>query len=175
MIVIKGEKIILKTFERHEYHVFYKKYVADPIMDPNQYVYNKEKVDKSFNAIKEKETYYPIVGIFLPNSEVIGELSFKRINYEKSQCELGIVLANNEYKGLGYGTEAVHLAIEYAFNTLKLNNILVDTMGSNIKMRRILNKLGFDLISKEHNYYDMGNRKEDKLNYILLNPNNWAK
>jgi RimJ/RimL family protein N-acetyltransferase len=37
----------------------------------------------------------------------IGELSFKRINHQKSQCELGIALANDNYKGFGYGIEAV--------------------------------------------------------------------
>lgn len=64
----------------------------------------------------------------------IGELSFKRINREKNQCEFGIVLANDNYKGLGYGTEAIKLAIDYVFNTLKLKYIYADTMGSNFKI-----------------------------------------
>jgi RimJ/RimL family protein N-acetyltransferase len=40
------------------------------------------------------------------------------LNHEKSQREIGIVIINDKYKGVGYGTEAVELAIGYIFNAL---------------------------------------------------------
>lgn len=169
MISIKGNKICLRTFTKEEYHRCWKSYVADSIMDPNPYIYDKETVDKAYDSVTKKESWYPRVGIFLDDVNPIGELSFKRINREKNQCELGIVLANDNYKGLGYGTEAIKLAIDYAFNTLKLKYIYADTMGSNFKMQGIFEKLGFEFLNKEENYYDMNNRLEDKLNYVLYN------
>ncbi|WP_346868908.1 GNAT family protein [Clostridium sp. UBA5119] len=90
--------------------------------------------------------------------------------YKKGKCELGLALANNNYKGLGYGTEAVKLAIDYVFNILKLKCIYADTMGSNKRMQSIFNKFGFKFINKEEHFYDMHDRWEDKLNYILRNP-----
>jgi RimJ/RimL family protein N-acetyltransferase len=140
-------------------------------MDPNPYAYNKERVDKGYDAITENESWYPRVGIFLSDGTPIGELSFKRINYEKSQCELIIAIANESYKGFGYGTETVELSIDYIFNTLKLKYIYADTMGSNLKMQRIFDRFGFELINSEESYYDMYDRCEDKLNYILRNRN----
>lgn len=171
MINIKGNRISLRTFTREEYHQFWKSYIPDPIMDPNPYIYNKEKVDIGYDSIIEKESWYPRVGILLSNEILIGQLSFKRINYEKSQCELGITLVNDKYKGLGYGTEAVEMAIDYVFNVLELNFIYADTMGSNHRMQRIFNKFGFEFINRKENYYDMNDRWEDKLNYMLRNPN----
>lgn len=170
MINIQGHKIYMRTFTKEEYHQYWKSYIADPIMDPDRYIYEKEKVDKRYNAMTERAYWYPTVGIFLPDNTPIGALSFKRINYEKSQCELGLVLVNNKYKSLGYGTEAVKLAIEYVFNILELNTIYADTMGSNVKMQRIFDKYGFEFIDKEENRYDMHDRWEDKLNYKLKNP-----
>jgi RimJ/RimL family protein N-acetyltransferase len=35
---------------------------------------------------------------------------------------------------LGYGTEEVELAIDFAFNTLKLKYIYAETMGLNLSM-----------------------------------------
>ncbi|QAT39692.1 GNAT family N-acetyltransferase [Clostridium sp. JN-9] len=169
MIKIQGNRIYLRTFKREEYHRYWKSYVPDTIMDPDTYVYDREKVDKNYDSITEKELWYPRVGIFLPEGTPIGILSFKRINYEKSQCELGIALANDNYKGFGYGTEAIELAINYVFNTLKLKKIYADTMGSNLKMRRIFDKFGFEFINKEEHFYDMHDRWEDKLNYVLIN------
>ncbi|WP_346930118.1 GNAT family N-acetyltransferase, partial [Clostridium sp.] len=167
MIIIEGDKIYLKTCTREEYHEHYKSYVADPIMDSDTYIYDKEKVDKNYDSIIEKESWYPRVGIFLRDGRIIGELSFKRIDYEKSRCELGLALANNNYKGLGYGTEAVNLAIDYVFNMLKLKYIYADTMGSNKRMQNIFNKFGFEFINREEHFYDMHDKWEDKLNYIL--------
>lgn len=170
MINIQGEKVCLRTFTREEYHQYWKFYVADPIMDPNYYIYDKKRVDENYDAITEKEAWYPRVGIFLPEGTPIGILSFKRINYEKSQCELGIVLTNDNYKGLGYGTESVKLAIDYVFNTLKLKYIYADTMGSNLKMQRIFNKFSFQFINVEEHFYNMKDRWEDKMDYMLINP-----
>lgn len=169
MIIIQGKRISLRTFKSEEYHQFWKSYVSDPIMDPDQYVYNRQKVDTRYDLITERESWYPRVGIFLLDETPIGELSFKRIDYEKSQCELGIVIANDDYKGLGYGTEAIEMAIDYAFNTLKLKFILADTMGSNVKMKKIFEWFGFELINKQEKHYDMKDRWEDKLEYILKN------
>ncbi|MDF2882907.1 MAG: GCN5-related N-acetyltransferase [Clostridiaceae bacterium] len=169
MIKIQGKRICLRTFKREEYHQFWKYYVADPIMDSDIYAYDEERVDKNYDSITKKESLYPRVGIFLDEETPIGILSFKRINYEKSRCEIGIAIANDNYKGFGYGTEAIELAIDYIFNTLKLKYIYADTMGTNFKMQRIFHKFGFEFISREENFYDMHNRWEDKLNYILIN------
>lgn len=139
-------------------------------MDPYTYIYDKERVDEKYDSITEKESFYPRLGIFIADRTPIGTLSFKRINYEKSQCELGLALTNNNYKGLGYGREAVELAIDYIFNTLKLKYIYADTMGSNFKMQKIFDRFGFEFINKEDSCYDMYDRWEDKLNYVLINP-----
>lgn len=171
MINIQGNNIYLKTFSREEYHWYWESYVADPVMDPNPYVYDKEKVDKKYDEITEKESWYPRVGIFLPDGSPIGEVSIKRIDYIKSRCELGIAIVNDNYKGLGYGTEAVELAIDYIFNTLKLKYIYADTMGSNIKMQKIFERLGFEFINSDEHFYDMKDRWEDRMNYLLTNPN----
>jgi RimJ/RimL family protein N-acetyltransferase len=167
LINIQGNKICLRTFTREEFHQFSKSYIADPVMDPNKFVYEKENIDKEYDLITEKESWYPRVGIFLNDNTPIGELSFKRINYEKSQCELGIAIANDNYKGFGYGTEAFELAIGYVFNKLKLKYIYSDTMGTNLKMQRIFDRFGFELVNREEHRYDMYDRWEDKLNYIL--------
>jgi len=42
-------------------------------------------------------------------------------------------------------------------------------MGSNLKIQRIFNNFGFKFINKEEQFYNMNDRWEDKLNYILTN------
>lgn len=166
-----GDKIDLRSFTRENWHQFWMNYVADPVMDPNEYIYDSDQVDIKFNRSIERESWYPDIGIFLKNGEPIGNMNLKRIDYEQSKCELGIILVNDSVKGKGYGSEAVSLLINYTFNNLGLNKIYADTMGSNIKMQKIFSKLGFRFIDRVEHCYDMNGRWEDKLNYVLERKN----
>lgn len=167
MIQIKGPRVTLRTMTRAEYHAGRKKYVADPIMDPNPYVYDAERTDAAFDVILSRGESYPITGIFLENGEQIGVLSFKRIDKEKSRCELGIMLYNDTYKGKGYGREAFAVALTYAFDVLGLDAVYADTMGTNVRMQRILERLGFQCYLRLQDCYDMVDRWEDRLDYVV--------
>lgn len=170
MMHIRGERIDLRKFTRQEYHEFYKHYIADPIMDPEPYVYDYEKVDAGYTYRMDRMSWYPIAGIFLKDGTPIGEMQFKRIDREKGQCELGIILVSNEIKGKGYGTEATQMAIDYAFSNLQLKYVYLDTMGRNIRAQKICRKLGFEFLNKEEQHYDMKSYWDDKLNYVIKNP-----
>ena len=136
-------------------------------MDPDPYVYDSDHVDKLYGRCEERKAYYPTFGVFLTSGLPIGLMNLKRIDRENSRCELAIVLSNHAYKGKGYGSEAVQLLVEYAFYGLNLDHINSDTMGSNIRMQRIMDRLGFQLLNREERRYDMHDRWEDKLNYQL--------
>lgn len=167
-ITITNGHITLRNMTRKEYHQVRQKYVADPMMDPTPYVYDKDKVNEKYDIICARESWYPCVGIFLQNDEIIGEISFKRIDKQKSRCELGIALANDQYKGKGYGSEAFMLALTYARDTLCLENIYADTMGSNTRMQHVLDALGFYCFRRIEECYDMKDRWEDRLDYVYV-------
>lgn len=84
MYIGKGNKILLKEFSREEYHLLWKDYVPDPIMDSQSYQYNYDDVENNYNNMIKNQSWYLRVGIFLLNGYPIGEISFKRINYEKT-------------------------------------------------------------------------------------------
>ncbi len=53
----------------------------------------------------------------------IGSVGLMNINPRVQSAELGIVIGDKTAWGRGYGTEAIGLLLEYAFNTLNLNRI----------------------------------------------------
>lgn len=167
MIEIIGKTVDLRTMTRREMHALYRKYIPDPLMDPNPFVYDGKKVDALFDRDEARESWYPVVGIFTKQSEIIGSLSFKRIVFSEARCELGILLANDSYKDRGYGTEALESALKYARDTLHLTRVYADTAGRNLRMRHILGKLGFNNIRVHENYYDMNGVPDDRLDYMI--------
>ena len=159
--------ITLRPFTREEYHAFYRSYEPDPVMDPNPYRYSAEHVDRCFDFDNSRKDWYPVFGIFNEDDVPVGTLALKRIDTLYKRCELGLMMANDQHKNRGYGTEAIRQAIAMARQQYGLETMLADTMGSNLRMQHILEKLGFILIERVENVYDMNGRKEDKLNYVL--------
>lgn len=165
MIHIKGGRLLLRMMTRDEYHAFQKDYVPDPIMDPEPYRYDERRTDERYDRLLSRQAWYPELGIFRSDDTPIGMLNIKRIDPQASRCELGIVLQSDRYKERGYGTEAFSLALQYAFETLGLQTVYADTTASNIRMRRILEKLGFECFLRIEGCYDMHDHWEDRLDY----------
>lgn len=164
---VMGARVMLQPLSREAYHQARRIYAPDPLMDPAPYAYDEAKTDAAYDRMLERASWYPEVGIFLHDGTIIGLLSFKRIDREKGRCELGIALCNDAFKGHGYGGEAFALAVSYAFDALDLRQVYADTMGSNIRMQRILHRLGFRCILRLQEAYNMGDRWEDRLDYVL--------
>lgn len=162
-------EVILRPFTRAEYHEFYQRYKPDPLMDPRPYRYQYTHVDCSYNYDETRRDWYPVFGIFA-NGVAVGTLSLKRIDRDKSRCEIGLTMVNDSCKGLGYGTAAMREAIRMAREDYGLRNLYADTMGNNLRMQHILEKLGFRLIERISYVYNMGENTEDMLNYLLEEP-----
>lgn len=157
--------ITLRPFTREEYHAFFQAYEPDPVMDPHPYRYQFTHVDRSFDFDQARRDWYPTFGIFADDRPV-GTLSLKRIDHIQHKCEIGLMMVNDTCKNRGYGTEAMRLGMELARQTYGVRHIWADTMGSNTRMQHILDKLGFRLVERIPQIYDMPGRKEDRLNYL---------
>ena len=71
----------------------------------------------------------------------IGSVYFRDI-CEKS-AEFGIFIGEESYLGKGYGNEAQHLAMDYAFNELDLKKVVLRVLSDNIGAITIYEKNGF--------------------------------
>lgn len=136
-----GKKIVLKSYTLERCHEFYKEYISDTAMTYDNYVYDKEKVDRYYKikVLDTKRRFFAICYI----NKVIGEIQLKRIDFEKLCGTLSIHLVNDSIKGKGFGTEAERLIIEYAINELGLRTIYADAVHRNYRSKHILGKLGF--------------------------------
>jgi ribosomal-protein-alanine N-acetyltransferase len=87
----------------------------------------------------EKDKVFEIAIERKEDGKVIGLLGLIRQDQEQGEigCALGV-----EYRGQGYGTEAIKAMIDYGFNSLGLHRIHADTSTDNIASCRIMERLG---------------------------------
>lgn len=110
------------------------------------YTYCAADVDRYFDAKSEPSRV--LLAIVL-NDKPIGELQLKKIDWEKAECTMSIHLQNDAVKGKGYGTQAEHMALQYAFDTLHMKTVYADALVQNARSQHVLENVGFRLIRED--------------------------
>lgn len=80
--------------------------------------------------------------ILLDGDVLIGSISLHNINHLNRNAFIGIFICEEE-QGKGYGTEAVRLILDYGFNTMNLNNIMLSVHADNYAGITAYKKAGF--------------------------------
>ncbi|HSF49265.1 MAG TPA: GNAT family protein, partial [Nitrososphaeraceae archaeon] len=74
-----------------------------------------------------------------------------------------------QYQGKGIATECVKLVVNYAFDELKLEEILAYVFPDNNSSIRVLEKNGFEKTKEVNEYHPISKRYKDSLVYIIKN------
>ncbi len=77
------------------------------------------------------------------NDTAIGTAILNKIDYKNGTACVNIKLCAGEYRGKGYGTDAIKALIRYAFDELRLNCVYALALENNQASRRMLEKCGF--------------------------------
>ena len=73
----------------------------------------------------------------------IGHCGLHSIDSPAHTCELGIEIGDRAYWGQGYGRDAIHLLLSYAFQHLNMNRVWLDTHSENERAIRCYKACGF--------------------------------
>ncbi|MFC4713529.1 GNAT family N-acetyltransferase [Planococcus dechangensis] len=112
-------------------------------------------------------------GIFSKHDEqLIGDVTLARIARGALQRALLGYSLDQEYNGRGYATEAVSLAVEFAFRHLKLHRVEAGVMLTNIGSMRVLEKSGFHKEGIEQQGVKINGRWEDHQVFAILSNEN---
>ncbi len=88
-------------------------------------------------------------GIFDAGENFIGSVEFYELNPHRPrqplEGTLGIVIGEKHLWGLGYGGDALKVALEHAFTKIGLRRIKLETLERNARARRAFEKAGFML------------------------------
>lgn len=106
-----------------------------------------------------------IFGVQTKAGTPIGDASLNWVSAHHRTTEIGLSLGDPAYWGGGYGTDALLLIAEYAFEWLDLRRIIVETMALNERVQRQMDKTGFTLEARRLSYWYVGSAWSDTLVY----------
>ncbi len=146
---LETKRTILRGFEQSDLDDLYEYAKVEDVGEAAGWPHhkNKEESQEILNKFIESGEVYAIV--LKENNKVIGSIGiherklYKEYNYgNKKTIEIGYVL-NKDYWGQGLMTEIAKKAIDYCFNDLKLDVVLVAHAITNARSRGVIEKCGF--------------------------------
>ena len=149
--IIRGEKVYLRPFEMSDRDA-YKRWRADADpMATAEFGYraplSDAEVDNylSSRADQQGKPDYQFVICMLDDDKAIGNIMLAGHDVRRRHAELGIVIGENDYRGKGYGTDAVNAVLDFAFGELGLERVALSTLAGNQAGQRAYEKAGFKL------------------------------
>jgi len=169
-VIIQTERLILRPWKEADLNDFYEYASVDGVGQmagwvPHKSVEESSKILSFF--IEEKKTF-----ALEHNGKVIGSLGIEKYNEENNPeladlqgREIGYVLSR-DYWGRGLMPEAVKAVIQWLFETVKLDFIMIGHFDWNSQSRRVIEKCGFRYV-KQTTYQTRYDTVENSLEYIL--------
>lgn len=100
----------------------------------------KEKTQEMMQKWNEGPFSFSIVS--LEDDSFMGHISLFGMDSHEQYATMGIYLGK-DYRGHGYGKEAMQLLIDYAFNTQRFNAIHLEVYSYNTHAIEVYKKMGF--------------------------------
>lgn len=168
---LQGEDIYLDTLEREHCRRLWQEFEYDFACpaEPLNPGFSVEKADEWFADIQRDQGGRHIrLGIFLNDGTVIGDAALQDLSVEHRSCTVGMGFSRLEYRGRGYGSQALRLMLKLGFEHRGLERISASTLELNIPAQKSLEKNGFVLEGRERKAVYLNGRRYDRLLYAML-------
>ncbi|MDR2830651.1 MAG: GNAT family N-acetyltransferase [Methanobrevibacter sp.] len=134
-------------------------------------VFNEEsqaKYIEDYNNSNDK-FFFVIVkkGNISENDEAIGLGLLYDVDFIHKKATLGLLL-DKSYQSKGYGKESTDLLLEFAFNVLNLNNVMLYVIDFNKNAIIMYENLGFKIIGRRREAYPINNKVHDEVYMDIL-------
>jgi RimJ/RimL family protein N-acetyltransferase len=92
---------------------------------------------------RDDDSAVGFVMVLKETDEVIGFINLWGIKPKNQNAELGILIGRKDLWGQGYGKEALHLLLAYAFDELNLHRVMLRVFATNERAIRAYKSVGF--------------------------------
>ncbi len=113
------------------------RYESFPITDEDM---NKKYVDYNGDCA-DLDNFYPMTAF--DDSGIVGHLILRFTDEEKTTLRIGFVIVDDTKRGMGYGKEMIRLALQYAFDILKVDKVTIGVFENNMSAYYCYKTAGF--------------------------------
>jgi RimJ/RimL family protein N-acetyltransferase len=166
---IAGERIYLSPVNLDD-AVQYTKWLNDPAVSTSLGQYRRlislPNEQETLKRLAAEGHNYAIV--LKGGDELIGNISLFDIDHISRRATLGLFVGDGERRGKGYGAEAIRLILGYGFDTLNLQNIMLQCDSDNEQGIACYKKAGFREFGRRRSCTYKGGRYLDTVHMDII-------
>ncbi len=118
--------------------------------------------------VKLQKDGYNFAIVQKENDELTGNCGLMNVDLVQRTAELGIFIGEEKHRGKGYGSEAMRLLLDYAFNLLNLHSVYLRVRSFNKAGQRCYQKVGFKEIGRRRECVLLGGQYYDEIFMDIL-------
>jgi len=124
----------------------------------------KEK--EILERLSKSNNHFAIID--LETDELLGNCGLENVDMTNRNAEVGLFIGDKENWSKGYGTEALKLLLDFAFNIRNLNNIILHVFAFNERAVKSYKKVGFKEIGRRRKSYFAVGKYHDEISMDIL-------
>ena len=171
--ILYGERIYLRRLTEEDASEDYVRWMNDP--DINQYLESRfythtiESTKAFIRSVTNDNNYQ--FGIFVKETgQHIGNIKIGSINHYHRTADIGFLIGEKIFWGKGIATEAIGLAIDFAFITLKLHKLWGGLYSPNMGSLGAFKKNGYEQEGVKKSQCQLNGVYYDVLLFGKINP-----
>jgi RimJ/RimL family protein N-acetyltransferase len=134
--------------------------VAIPLGDEAYTPTSLEKMQEQIGAALRNQSHvFSIVD--LERDQTVGRCMLTNLDAVNRSAMLGMMIGEKEFQNRGYGQEATRLLLDYAFNLLNLNSVMLGVFAFNERAIAAYRKVGFREIGRQRQGRIIGRQAYD--------------
>lgn len=170
-VKLVGKKVLLCPIEKKDLKLF-QKWINDlevtMFLTRAPFVFTFEDELEWFKDREKRKNDLHLAIVDKKKGNAIGLTSLHNINNAYRTADFGIMIGDKRYWSKGYGTEATILMLDFAFNVLNVNNIMLGIYDFNKRAQRVYTKVGFKKIGERRKSKFFGGKYYDTLLMDIL-------
>lgn len=97
------------------------------------------------------------------NDELIGNCGIMEVDHLRQCAVVGLFIGEEENRSKGYGAEVLNLLVDYCFDYLSLNNVMLKVFSFNERAIACYQKVGFKEIGRRRQSYYIKGKFHDEV------------
>jgi RimJ/RimL family protein N-acetyltransferase len=169
--LFEGELVRLGTVDKEKDAEFFAKWNTDSdyirLLDIGpSYLYSTKQIQDWIEESDDNECEFAIRTI--EGDKTVGTIGFNDFNWTCGTAWVGIGIGDVDYRGKGYGTDAMKVMLRYAFEELNLHRVNLSVFEFNKRAIRSYEKCGFKYEGVQHEFIYKDDKRWDILNMGIL-------
>lgn len=160
---LEGQKVYLRPIDVEDAGWYFESLYDSEVrkLTGTQKHHTKEQIVKYIEKKAQDESSVLLVIAERETDIPVGDIALGDIDPMNRNAYIRIAINNSTYMGMGYGTEAMLLLLNYGFGVLNLHRIELNVYSYNQRAIHVYEKLGFkregvqrEMLFYDHTYHD---------------------